>query len=63
MDGLPVFTRSKTARSAQKSVLEFLLFQKLVRGIGSANVDHRVRQRDFSDHDAATGYPTIRMGG
>ena len=31
-------------------------------GIGSANVDHRVRQRDFSDQDAAPGYPSLGMG-
>ncbi len=48
--------------SASCTVEEFFLFQKLVRGIGSGNVDHRVRQRDFSDQDAAPGYPSIGMG-
>ena len=48
--------------SASCTVEELYLFQKLVRGIGSANVDHRVRQRDFSDQDAAPGYPSIGMG-
>ena len=48
--------------SASCTVEELYLFQKLVRGIGSANVDHRVRQRDFSDQDAASGYPSLGMG-
>ena len=45
--------------SASCTVEELYLFQRLVRGIGSANVDHRVRQRDFSDQDAAPTYPSI----
>ena len=48
--------------SASCTVEELYLFQKLVRGIGSGNVDHRVRQRDFSDQDAAPGYPNMGMG-
>ena len=48
--------------SASCTVEELYLFQKLVRGIGSGNIDHRVRQRDFSDQDAAPGYPSIGMG-
>ena len=48
--------------SASCTVEELYLFQKLVRGIGSANVDHRVRQRDFSDQNAAPGYPSLGMG-
>ena len=48
--------------SASCTVEELHLFQKLVRGIGCGNVDHRVRQRDFSDQDAAPGYPTMGMG-
>ena len=48
--------------SASCTVEELFLFQKLVRGIGSANVDHRVRQRDFSDQDAAPTYPSMGMG-
>ena len=48
--------------SASCTVEELYLFQHLVRGLGSANVDHRVRQRDFSDQDAAPGYPSIGMG-
>lgn len=48
--------------SASCTLEELYLFQKLVRGIGCANVDHRVRQRDFSDQDAAPTYPSIGMG-
>ena len=48
--------------SATCTLEELFLFQKLVRGIGSANVDHRARQRDFSDQDAAPTYPSIGMG-
>ena len=48
--------------SASCTLEELFLFQKLVRGTGCANVDHRVRQRDFSDQDAAQTYPSIGMG-
>ena len=48
--------------SASCTVEELYLFQKLVRGIGCPNVDHRVRQRDFSDQDAAPAYPSMGMG-
>ena len=48
--------------SASCTVEELYLFQKLARGIGCGNIDHRVRQRDFTDQDAAPGYPSIGMG-
>ena len=48
--------------SATCTLEELFLFQKLARGIGCANVDHRVRQRDFSDQDGAPTYPSIGMG-
>ena len=48
--------------SASCTAEELYLFQHLVRGLGSANIDHRVRQRDFSDQDAAPGHPSIGMG-
>ncbi len=48
--------------SASCTLEELYLFQKLVRGVGCPNVDHRVRQRDFSDQDAAPGHPAIGMG-
>ena len=48
--------------SASCTLEELFLFQKLVRGMGCVNVDHRVRQRDFSDQDAAPRQPSIGMG-
>jgi len=39
---------------------EFLLLQRLVRGLGSNNVDHRLRQRDFigaASEPAMPGFP------
>ena len=48
--------------SASCTVEELYLFQRLMRGLGCANIDHRVRQRDFSDQDAAPTYPSIGMG-
>ena len=47
--------------SASCTVEELFLFQKLIRGIGCGNIDHRVRQRDFSDQAAAPVYPSMGM--
>jgi len=38
---------------------EFYLAQKLVRALGSGNVDHRLRQLDFSDDAEAPLYPGL----
>ncbi|HSW52581.1 MAG TPA: NADH-quinone oxidoreductase subunit NuoG, partial [Sulfuricaulis sp.] len=38
---------------------EFYLLQKLVRALGSGNVDHRLRQMDFSDDAAAPVAPAL----
>jgi NADH-quinone oxidoreductase subunit G len=38
---------------------EFYLLQKLVRALGSGNVDHRLRQLDFSDDNAAPVSPAL----
>ncbi len=45
--------------SPSATVEELYLTQKLMRGLGSANVDHRLRQRDFSDQEAAPLYPWL----
>ncbi len=38
---------------------ELFLLQKLVRGLGGANVDHRLRQADFSDQSEAPLFPWL----
>jgi len=38
---------------------ELYLLQKLMRGIGSQNIDHRLRQIDFRDQDAAPLFPYL----
>ncbi len=38
---------------------EFYLLQKLARGLGSGNVDHRLRQLDFHDDAQAPAYPWL----
>ncbi|MGA8258605.1 MAG: NADH-quinone oxidoreductase subunit NuoG [Arenicellales bacterium] len=40
---------------------EFYLFQRLVRGLGSSNVDHRLRQRDFRNDDLAPAHPSLGL--
>ncbi|MEM7293477.1 MAG: NADH-quinone oxidoreductase subunit NuoG [Pseudomonadota bacterium] len=41
---------------------EQYLAQKITRAVGSANVDHRLRQRDFSDQDDSPVMPWLGMG-
>lgn len=38
---------------------ELYLFQKLLRGIGTANIDHRIHQHDFRDDDSAPAFPWL----
>ena len=38
---------------------EFYLLQKLARGLGSQNLDHRLYQSDFSDQEHAPKFPSI----
>jgi NADH-quinone oxidoreductase subunit G len=48
------------ALAAPVSTLEeFYLLQKLMRCLGSGNVDHRLRQMDFSDDNAAPVFPSL----
>ncbi len=48
------------AIAAPNSTLEeFYLLQKLMRGLGSNNIDHRVRQVDFSDDDVLPSFPWL----
>jgi len=38
---------------------EHYLLQKLMRGLGSGNIDHRLRQVDFRDQEALPAYPSL----
>ena len=35
--------------------------QKFIRGLGANNIDHRLRQTDFSDQDVAPAYPGLGL--
>ena len=45
--------------SPSATVEEMYLMQKLMRGLGSNNIDHRLRQADFSDQDIEPKLPTL----
>lgn len=45
--------------SPSATVEEMYLSQKIMRGIGSNNIDHRLRQSDFSDQDIAPHFPAL----
>jgi len=45
--------------SPTSTVEELYLLQKLMRSLGSGNVDHRLRVRDFSDDDRETSFPWL----
>ena len=47
--------------SSSATLEELYLLQKLARGLGSSNVDHRLRQGDFSDQDAFPPVPGLGM--
>jgi NADH-quinone oxidoreductase subunit G len=48
------------ALAAPGSTLEeFYLLQKLLRSLGSSNVDHRLRQSDFNDDQALPPFPWL----
>jgi NADH-quinone oxidoreductase subunit G len=47
--------------SPSATLEELYLFQKLVRGIGCHNIDHRLRQRDFSDQGSDPAFPWLGM--
>ncbi len=60
--------RVKTANGAEQlgalvsptaTLEELYLIQKLLRGLGSNNIDHRLRQQDFSDQEIAPAYPHL----
>lgn len=45
--------------SPNSTLEEFYLLQKLMRSLGSDNVDHRLRQTDFSDQDSFGLFPGL----
>ncbi len=45
--------------SPSSTLEEMFLLQKLLRALGSGNLDHRLRQTDFSDQDTAPLYPWL----
>ncbi|NOX27914.1 MAG: NADH-quinone oxidoreductase subunit G [Gammaproteobacteria bacterium] len=47
--------------SPSSTLEESFLLQKLMRGLGSSNVDHRLRQQDFSADDIAPVYPNLGL--
>ena len=47
--------------SSMSTLEELYLAGRLARGLGSANIDHRLRQRDFRDQDADPAYPNLGM--
>ena len=50
------------ALAAPSSTLEeFYLLQKLLRALGSDNVDHRLQQSDFRDDDVAPAFPSSEV--
>jgi len=45
--------------SATATLEELYLTQKLARSLGVNNIDHRIRQNDFSDQDIAPAFPSL----
>lgn len=48
--------------SPNSTLEEFYLLQKLMRGIGSSNIDHRLHQTDLSDQFFMPQYPSLGVG-
>ncbi len=48
--------------SPSATLEEMYLLQKLMRALGSANIDHRLRQGDFSDQDLLPPFPWLGQG-
>jgi len=43
------------------TIEELYLLNRLVRGIGSSNLDHRLRQRDFRDQESDPLFPSLGL--
>lgn len=48
--------------SPNATLEEFYLLQKIMRALGSENIDHRLRQTDFSYQDAMPLFPGLQAG-
>ena len=65
VDGIQLVIKENSANelaswvSPNATLEELYLVQKLSRALGSNNIDHRLRQIDFSDQDAAPVMPWI----
>lgn len=46
---------------SQSTVEEYYLFQKLIRALGSSNIDHRVRELDFRDQAQRDLFPQLNQ--
>ncbi|WP_028490383.1 NADH-quinone oxidoreductase subunit NuoG [Thiothrix lacustris] len=53
--------RTGALANATSTLEELYLFQRLMRGLNIRNIDHRLRQTDFSDQDAAPICPSLGM--
>ena len=64
-DGLTAITKGKGAdqvgamASPSSTLEELYLMQKLMRSIGSGNIDHRISQTDFSDQKEMPSFPWL----
>jgi NADH-quinone oxidoreductase subunit G len=47
--------------SPSSTTEELYLLQKLMRGMGSNNIDHRLQQMDFADDDKMPAYPCMNL--
>jgi NADH-quinone oxidoreductase subunit G len=47
--------------SSSSTVEELYLLNRVTRGLGSNNIDHRLRQRDFRDQDADPAFPSLGL--
>lgn len=47
--------------SASSTTEELYLLGRVARGLGSSNIDHRLRQRDFRDQTADPLFPTLGL--
>ncbi|HEY4340909.1 MAG TPA: NADH-quinone oxidoreductase subunit NuoG [Steroidobacteraceae bacterium] len=62
VDGLRKHAGSLGAlSSASATTEESYLLNRLIRGLGSANIDHRLRRRDFSDQSGDALHPNLGM--